>query len=51
MITPLSVKNQNTLLARELGSEEGHPRYQWVFSSHLMQPMVLLDENDQGIYD
>jgi hypothetical protein len=50
-MNPLSVQRENRLLATELGYEEGHPRYQWVHSSRLERPMVMIDDASKIIFD
>ncbi len=46
-----SIRKENKYLREALGSEEGHPRYQWAFSNDLMMPMIVLDEQSHIIYD
>lgn len=40
---PLSVIRENDLLRRELGSEHGYPRYQWIWCADMNMPMVVID--------
>lgn len=48
---PKEVRSENRYLLSALGSEYGHPRYQWAWAADLMMPMVLMDEKSQFIYD
>lgn len=51
MTIPLSVIRENDLLRKELGTQDGHPRYKWLHSSHLMMPMVIMDDWGNVEYD
>lgn len=52
MFYPLSVRRENELLRRELGTDHGHARYQWAWSDNMLMPLAVIDvETGQPQYD